>query len=133
MSQPAKQLKKPKFIKIGNLEPGGKGVNAYVKVVSVKVVLDRQKIDDTKEVIAEAVVGDSTGSILLTAKDEQLAVVKQNANLVIRNARVVMFKGHMRLKVDQWGLIDPNPEPFNEQVNQANNLSDTEYELVEDE
>ena len=42
-----------------------------------------------------------------------------------------MFKNHMRLAVDQWGLIEASAQPLTEAVDTANNLSDTEYELVD--
>lgn len=41
-----------------------------------------------------------------------------------------MFKGFMRLSVDMWGLVQPNPEPTGLQVNESENFSNAEYELV---
>ena len=51
--------------------------------------------------------------------------------MTVRNAKVAMFHNHMRLAVDQWGLIEPAAEPLSEQVDAANNLSSVEYELVD--
>lgn len=53
--------------------------------------------------------------------------------LVIRNGRVDMFKGVMRLSVDKWGKLerapdDPSYTGF--QPNTTHNLSATVYELV---
>ena len=50
--------------------------------------------------------------------------------MTVRNAKVAMFHNHMRLAVDQWGLIEPAAEPLTETVD-ANNLSSVEYELVD--
>ena len=61
---------------------------------------------------------------------DQINVVKEGANVIIRNAKIEMFKNHMRLGVDRWGLVEPNAEPFDETVNTTQNLTDTEYELV---
>ncbi|KAK2647964.1 hypothetical protein Ddye_015453 [Dipteronia dyeriana] len=32
--------------------------------------------------------------------------MKQNITVIIRNARINMFKGNMRLAVDKWGRIE---------------------------
>jgi hypothetical protein len=61
---------------------------------------------------------------------DQIPIVAAGASVTIRNAKVEMYKGHMRLAVDQWGLIEPSPSQLQETVNTAENLSDTEYELV---
>jgi len=129
-NKPQRVLRKPVFVKFKDLAPGTHGHNLYGKVVSVAVALERHRPDGSEVKVHEALVGDSTASILLTVRGDQLEVVKPGANIIIRNAKIEMFKNHMRLVVDKWGLIEPNNEPFNEQVNAANNLSDTEYELV---
>lgn len=49
--------------------------------------------------------------------------------VILRNARIDMFKGSMRLAVDKWGRIEPT-EPAKFVVKEANNLSLVEYELV---
>lgn len=47
----------------------------------------------------------------------------------LRNAKIDMFKGSMRLAVDKWGRIE-DTEPANFIVKEDNNLSLVEYELV---
>ena len=49
---------------------------------------------------------------------------------MIRNAKVEMFKGFMRLAVDKWGSVKPAPEAAKFEVNVKNDLSAIEYELV---
>jgi len=51
------------------------------------------------------------------------------ATLILRNAKIDMFKGSMRLAVDRWGRIEVT-EPANFEVREDNNLSLVEYELV---
>lgn len=48
---------------------------------------------------------------------------------VLRNARIDMFKGSMRLTVDKWGRVEVT-EPASFAVKEDNNLSLVEYELV---
>lgn len=47
----------------------------------------------------------------------------------LRNAKIDMFKGSMRLAVDKWGRIEVT-EPVEMVVKEDNNLSLVEYELV---
>jgi replication factor A1 len=49
--------------------------------------------------------------------------------IIVRNAKIDMFKGFMRLAVDKWGKIENAPD-LNAEVNTQNNLSNIEYELV---
>ena len=56
-------------------------------------------------------------------------LMKPGATVILRNARIDMFKGSMRLAVDKWGRIEVT-EPANFVVKEDNNLSLVEYELV---
>lgn len=63
--------------------------------------------------------------INLTAVD----LMKSGATVILRNAKIDMFKGTMRMAVDKWGLIEVT-DPVSFEVNRENNLSLVEYELV---
>ena len=49
--------------------------------------------------------------------------------VILRNAKIDMFKGTMRLAVDKWGRVEVT-EPGKFEVKEDNNLSLVEYELV---
>ncbi|CAI0408048.1 unnamed protein product [Linum tenue] len=129
--------RKPVFVKVDHLKPGTKNHNLIVKVLSFDTVLEKgprpaavaasQRLRNTR--IAECLVGDETGTILLTARNEQVDLVKPGTTIIIRNAKIDMFKGSMRLAVDIWGRIQVT-EPANFAVKEDNNLSLVEYELV---
>jgi ssDNA-binding replication factor A large subunit len=53
---------------VANLKPAMVGVNMIVKVVSLNVVVEKAHNSGSKTCVAEALVGDHTGSIILTAK-----------------------------------------------------------------
>ena len=57
-------------------------------------------------------------------------LLKPNATVILRNAKIDMFKGSMRLAVDKWGRIEVT-QPADFKVNQDNNMSLVEYELVD--
>lgn len=56
-------------------------------------------------------------------------IMKPGATVILRNAKIDMFKGSMRLTVDKWGRVELTDQAeFN--VKEDNNLSLVEYELV---
>ncbi|KAH7851733.1 hypothetical protein Vadar_015861 [Vaccinium darrowii] len=79
--------------------------------------------------ISECLVGDETGTIVFTARNEQVDLMQTDATVILRNAKIDMFKGSMRLAVDKWGRVELT-EPVNFVVKEDNNLSLVEYELV---
>ncbi|KAM5586137.1 uncharacterized protein ABKV19_005172 [Rosa sericea] len=125
-------LRKPVFIKVSDLRPGTSGHTLVVKVISSTTVLQKgrsvsQHLRQTR--ISECLIGDETGTILFTARNEQVDLMKPDTTVILRNAKIDMFKGSMRLAVDKWGRIEVT-EPANFVVKENNNLSLVEYELV---
>ncbi|CAN6572196.1 unnamed protein product [Malus baccata var. baccata] len=120
-TRPAKR--KPVFKKVDQLKPDTKGHTLVVKVVSSKMVMQKARPDgiQVRQVrIAECLVGDETGTIIFTARNDQV---------ILRNAKIDMFKGSMRLAVDKWGRVEVT-EPASFSVKEDNNLSLVEYELI---
>lgn len=56
--------------------------------------------------------------------------MQAGATVTLRNAKIDMFKGSMRLAVDRWGLVEVAEDPADFTVKEDNNLSLIEYELV---
>ncbi|XP_071723595.1 uncharacterized protein At4g28440-like [Rutidosis leptorrhynchoides] len=135
VSKPNQQpsgLRKPVFVKVEQLKPGTGGHTLTVKVVSSTTVVQKSRsvahnLRATK--IAECVVGDDTGCIIFTARNDQVDLMKEGATVILRNAKIDMFKGSMRLAVDKWGRVEVT-EPADFVVKEDNNLSLVEYELV---
>ena len=69
--------RKPVFIKVNQLKPGTSGHTLTVKVVSAKTVLNKGRsapyasLNPRPTRIAECVIGDETGTIIFTARNEQ--------------------------------------------------------------
>ncbi|KAL8144114.1 hypothetical protein V2J09_017146 [Rumex salicifolius] len=125
-------LRKPVFVTVESLKPGTFGHTLTVNVLSSDAVLMKgrsvtPKIRNTR--ISECLVGDDTGCILFTARNDQVDIMKPGATVIIRNAKIDMFNGTMRLVVDKWGRLEAT-EPANFAVKEENNLSLVEYELV---
>ena len=131
--------RKPVFVKVDQLKPGTSGHTLTVKVVSSKPVLvnkprGARSLSSLSQPsrpprIAECLVGDETGSIFFTARNDQVDVLAPGSTVILRNAKIDMFKGAMRLAVDKWGRIEVT-EPGDFEVKENNNLSLVEYELV---
>ncbi|KAK9188915.1 hypothetical protein WN944_020320 [Citrus x changshan-huyou] len=142
MAESKSGLRKPVFTKVDQLRPGTSGHTLTVKVVSTKMVLQKGRGDGTQVRqmrIAECLVGDETGMIIFTARNDQAFIIcvfqlmmdlmKEGTTVILRNAKIDMFKGSMRLAVDKWGRVEV-AEPANFTVKEDNNLSLIEYELV---
>jgi len=120
-------LRKPKFGKIAKVHPEQKGLNFEVKCVKAAAA-----VDGTAD-IKEAVVGDETGSIVLSVtNDAQAALCKEGACLRVQNAHVRMVKGHIRLAVDKWAVVKAIDSVGFEKVeeDEKKNASNTEFELA---
>ncbi|CAN6919750.1 unnamed protein product [Brassica oleracea] len=144
--------RKPVFVKVEQLKPGTTGHTLTVKVVdSNPVVPTTRKARPGSSMsrpsqpsrIAECLIGDETGllyqllwsSLRLTDRIDSFVVVcivdvmKPGETVILRNSRIDMFKGTMRLGVDKWGRIEVT-EPASFTVKEDNNLSLVEYELI---
>ncbi|KAH8518655.1 hypothetical protein H0E87_000488 [Populus deltoides] len=125
-------LRKPVFTKVDLLKPGTGGHTLTVKVLNSIAVLPKGRSVShhlRQSRIAECLIGDDTGSIIFTARNEQVDLVKPGTTVILRNAKIDMFKGSMRLAVDKWGRVEVT-EPAEFVVKEDNNLSLVEYELV---
>ncbi|KAL1807255.1 hypothetical protein DCAR_0833121 [Daucus carota subsp. sativus] len=123
------ELKKtqPVFIKVEQLRPAANGLNLTVKVVSSKIIMQRGQGRQMR--LAECLVGDETGMVIFTARNDQVELMKEGSTVILRNAKIDMFKGSMRLAVDKWGRVEVT-EPATFSVKEDNNLSLIEYELL---
>ncbi|CAL9063825.1 uncharacterized protein At4g28440-like [Musa acuminata AAA Group] len=132
MAESKPTMRKPEFTKVDQLRPGTTGHTLTVKVVSSKMVLQKGRTagPQVRQMrLAECLVGDETGMIVFTARNDQVDVMKPDTTIILRNAKIDMFKGSMRLAVDKWGRIEVT-DPADFTVKEDSNLSLIEYELV---
>ncbi|XP_074296022.1 uncharacterized protein At4g28440-like isoform X2 [Silene latifolia] len=132
MADSKEGMRKPVFSKVEQLRPGTSGHNLVVKVVDAKLVMQRGRPDGQQlrqMRLAECLVGDETGIIVFTARNDQVDKMIKGSTVTMRNAKIDMFKGSMRLAGDKWGRIE-EASPADFSVKEDNNLSLIEYELV---
>ena len=119
----------PDFVLVDSLRPGLANLNLVLKVVEAKEVLNKKHPDGSSTTIVECVVGDASGTIILTARNRQAETCKPGCTITVRNGKIDMFKGTMRLVVDRWGSIkSANDADF--AVKTDYDLSAVQYELV---
>ncbi|CAL1383432.1 unnamed protein product [Linum trigynum] len=126
MAESKQELKKPEFIKVEQLRPGTSGHNLRVKVVNTKQIV-RQRGR------AESLVGDETGMIVFTARNEQVNVMKEGSIVDIANANIELQKGSMRLILpfDRTGSVKAAAaEAADITVNEDCNFSLIEFDSV---
>jgi len=122
---------KREFVTVDSLRPETEGHNLKVKVLEITLAVDKVRSDGTRVRIAEAIVGDSSGCIVFTLRDDQIDKCIPGATITVLNAKIDMaLSGYMRLVVDKWGRIIPSKEAATFTVNTNKNLSCVEYELV---
>lgn len=73
----AEEKKQPVFSKVAELRPGTYGLNLTVKIVSTKVVTQRGQGRQMR--LVECLVGDETGMIIFTARNDQGMVYSLNS------------------------------------------------------
>lgn len=111
-------------MKIGDLNERSRQVNVVAHVSTVSQPREvSSRADGSTHKVTEALVGDETGTILLTLWDDAIDKVSEGKNVDIKNGYVSVFKGSMRLNIGRFGQIaDSSTEVAN--VNTENNLSD---------
>ncbi len=115
-------------MQVKDLAPGMNVDSLTVKVVSVGEPRSVSGRDGLTHRVADVLVGDETGSVILTLWDRSIDLVRPGAVVTLRNGFVSTFKGHMRLSAGRRGAIEDSDREIGD-VNTSNNLSDR---VVED-
>lgn len=111
-------------MKVGALKPNFMNVNVVVKVINVgppRIIFSRRHRSEHQ--VAEAFVGDETGSVLLTLWDDKIGQFKAGDVIEIRNGYTSLFKGSLRLNARGPGMVEKVEKEI-EEVNTKNNLSE---------
>jgi replication factor A1 len=115
------------FMKVGDLKTYSRRVNVKVKVLSkteTREVASRRSGSTLS--VAEALVGDDTGCVLLNLWEEDIEKVDEGDIITITNGYVKLFKGSMRLNIGRYGQTEKIEEDIPE-VNTENNLSEKTF------
>ena len=116
------------LVKVETLGPNSRAVNVVVKVVSKSEVRNVTGRDYSVHRVADALVGDETGCVVLTLWDENIDKINEEATLQVTNGYVNLFRGNIRLNIGKYGSYQILEETPITEVNTENNLSEKRYE-----
>lgn len=116
--------KQPNYVDVDSLRPGMRGLDMIVKVISKDESREvRSRRNGSTHNVAEALVGDETGCVILTLWDDQISMLEEGDVIEIRNGHTSLFKGFLRLKIGRHGKVQKLDKEVGE-VNKENNLSE---------
>ncbi len=111
------------FMKVDSLKPRLRNVNVTMKVVNIgepRSVTSRR--DGSVHRVAEALVGDETGCVLLTLWDDQISAFNNGDVIEVKNGYTLLFRGFLRLNIGRRGTAKKVDKEI-EEVNTENDLS----------
>jgi len=115
------------FLKIDSLKPDLQNLNLIVKIVNVGPSRAIPSKSGHRQVlVAEALAGDETGSVVLTLWEDQINRFKVNDVIEIRQGYTNIFKGSLRLNIGRTGRVEKVDRKI-DKVNTRNNLSEKTY------
>ena len=124
MSTEEESSESQELVKVETLTPNSRGVNTIVKVVSKGEVRSVTGRDYSVRRVADALVGDETGSLYMTLWDDKIDAMNDGTTLQITNGYINLFRGNMRLNIGKYGSYEVLEESPIAEVNTENNLSD---------
>lgn len=111
-------------LKVGALKPDLRNLSITVKIANVgnpRTVPSKR--DQKQHLVAEALVGDETGSVVLTLWDDQINMFNPGDVVEIHGGYTTLFKGSLRLNIGRSGHAEKTDKEIGE-VNTRNNLSE---------
>ena len=103
-----------------------------VKSLEAKEVLNKKHPDGSSTTIVECVVGDTTGTVIFSARNKHAEVCSPGKVVTIQNGKIDMFKGTMRLAAEKGGSVKVAEDAEDIDVKTSYDLSSVEYDLVVD-
>src|SRR3990172_5692504 len=117
-------------MKVADLKPTTKQASLVAKVVNIG---ERRTIDskfgEARE-LAEGVIGDGTGTVVLSLWEAQIDQVRSGDTLQVTNGYVSIVRGHIRLNVGKYGTLAKATTTIGE-VSTGTDISAAEHERPE--
>jgi replication factor A1 len=113
--------------RVADIHPTSTSLNLVVKFVSVMTTVAVRGTTGLN-MAGEVLVGDASGTVLLFLRGSALSLAAPGAVLWVRSASARVFKGIVRLYIDEWGRVEPSEADFD--VNLSTGISSVEHELV---
>ena len=114
---------------IDDLKPSLRGINVKIKCGTKneeREIISRKTGETLR--VTEALVGDSTGCILLTLWNDDIDKVETDHVYQLGNVYTTIFHGSLRLNIGKYGTYEEIEADGFPEINEENNLSDKVYE-----
>ncbi len=117
-------------VKIAEINPGTRRFSVTFKVLEVgeeRSIVSRR--DGAEHRVADVLVGDETGVMLLTAWDSEIDEFRKllGSTVSLVDGYVSLYRGSLRLGLGRYGSLRPSEEIIGS-VNTENNVSARKYE-----
>ena len=113
--------------KIKDLTTYSRRVNLVAKLLEMGDAREVSSSSDGQlHRVAEALVGDESGTVLMTLWDENIGRFSVGDVVEVENGYAGTFRGSLRLNIGKYGTIDKKNVAI-EEVDTDNNLSEREY------
>jgi hypothetical protein len=106
------------------------------------VLIDLTRIDNTRVVIVDFIVGDETGIIKMRIRNGKIYLNNWKENysdlinagdtIIVRNCKVPVVNSHMRMSVDAFGKIEITKDVSIDNVKLEKDFSDVVYDNLSD-
>lgn len=113
-------------MKVSELKPRA-SATVTVKVLKLGEAKQVTNKDGSLHKVSDVLVGDDTGSILMSLWDDNIGKVNENDVIDVNNGYVSVVRGSMRLTLGREGKMEKSSQTI-ENVNTENNLSDKKVE-----
>ena len=108
---------------VNDIKPGMKNIDVTVRVVEVFPAREvTSKKDGKKHTVEEVLVGDETGSVILSLWNDDVGKVQEGDVIKIENGYTTVVRGSIRLNVGKYGKIEHVEEDV--EANTENNISE---------
>lgn len=116
-------------LKVRDLRPNSRWFTITVKVLRLndeKTVLSRR--DGSEHRVAEALVGDETGTVLMSVWDDDIDRVKGfvGSTVKLQNCFVTLYRGSIRLGLGRFGSIEKAERDITD-VDESVNISEKRF------
>ncbi|MFX1565436.1 MAG: hypothetical protein ACFFCH_05545 [Promethearchaeota archaeon] len=118
--------------KLANLRPYQRGITITFQVIKTEAVRKVQSRNDgSKHQVADMLIGDETGVMLLTLWDDEITQVEPGKVFRIDGGQSGLFQGRLQVSLGRSGKLGPSDQSIAE-VNTERNLSSQSRSLAKE-
>ena len=111
-------------LKVDELTPRAGRISMPVKILN----LEEPRAMDNGTMICEGLVGDETGTVIMSFWNDECETVKDGMTITLKDARANLVRGHMRISLGKHGSMEKAKSEL-DTIKENVNISDLEYEM----